>query len=92
VFLSPAIPLGTLIPGSRPLVRAWVEDRLHPGEYSVSLTVVRPGRHGKDVPASPVAQLSLRNDGGARSGAGAVALRHGATVERIADEAEVAAG
>ena len=92
VFLSPAIPLGTLIPGSRPLVRAWVEDRLHPGEYSVSLTVVRPGRHGKDVPASPVAQLSLRIEGGARSGAGAVALRHGATVERIADEVEVAAG
>ena len=92
VFLSPAIPLGTLIPGSRPLVRAWVEDRLHPGEYSVSLSVVRPGRHGKDVPASPVAQLSLRIEGGARSGAGAVALRHGATVERIADEAEVAAG
>ena len=92
VFLSPAIPLGTLIPGSRPLVRAWVEDRLHPGEYSVSLSVVRPGRHGKDVPASPVAQLSLRIEGGARSGAGAVALRHGATVERIADEVEVAAG
>ena len=92
VFLSPAIPLGTLIPGSRPLVRAWVEDRLHPGEYSVSLTVVRPGRHGKDVPASPVAQLSLRIEGGARSGAGAVALRNGATVERIADEVEVAAG
>jgi ABC-type polysaccharide/polyol phosphate transport system ATPase subunit len=92
VFLSPAMPLGTVIPGSRPLVRAWVEDRLHPGEYSVGLTVVRPGRHGKDVPASPVAQLSLRIEGGARSGAGAVALRHGATVERIADEAEVAAG
>jgi ABC-type polysaccharide/polyol phosphate transport system ATPase subunit len=92
VFLSPAIALGALIPGSRPVVRAWVEDRLHPGEYSVSLTVVRPGRRGKDVPASPVARLTLRIEGGARSGAGAVALRHGATVARIADEAEIAAG
>jgi ABC-type polysaccharide/polyol phosphate transport system ATPase subunit len=92
VFRSPAIPLGTLIPGSRSLVRAWVEDRLHPGEYSVNLTVVRPGRRAKEVPASPVARLPLRIAGGARSGAGAVALRHGATVEPIADEAEVAAG
>jgi ABC-type polysaccharide/polyol phosphate transport system ATPase subunit len=92
VFLSPAIPLGALIPGSRPVVRAWVEDRLHPGEYSVGLTVVRPGRRGKDVPASPVARLPLRIEGGVRSGAGAVALRHGATVESSVDEAEVAAG
>jgi ABC-2 type transport system ATP-binding protein len=92
VFLSPAIPLGTLVPGSRQAVRAWVEDRLHPGEYSVGLTVVRPGRRGKDVPASPVARLTLRIEGGTRSGAGAVALRHGATVERITDEAEIAAG
>jgi ABC-type polysaccharide/polyol phosphate transport system ATPase subunit len=92
VFLSPAIPLGALIPGSRPVVRAWVEDRLHPGEYSVGLTVVKPGRRGKDVPASPVARLPLRIGGGARSGAGAVALRHGATVEPSVDEAEVAAG
>jgi hypothetical protein len=92
VFRSPAIPLGTLIPGPPPVVRAWVEDRLHPGEYSVSLTVVRPGRHGKDVPASPVARLPLRIEGGASSGSGAVSLRHGATVEPIADEAEVAAG
>jgi ABC-2 type transport system ATP-binding protein len=92
VFRSPAIPLGTLVPGSRPVVRAWVEDRLHPGEYSVSLAVVRPGRRAKEVPASPVARLPLRIEGGARSGAGAVALRHGASVERIADEAEIAAG
>jgi ABC-type polysaccharide/polyol phosphate transport system ATPase subunit len=92
VFLSPAIPLGALIPGSRPVVRAWVEDRLHPGEYSVGLTVVRPGRRGKDVPASPVARLPLQIGGGARSGAGAVALRHGATIEPGVDEAEVAAG
>jgi ABC-type polysaccharide/polyol phosphate transport system ATPase subunit len=91
VFRSPAIPLGTLVPGSRPVVRAWVEDRLHPGEYSVSLAVVRPGRRAKEVPASPVARLPLRIEG-ARSGAGAVALRHGATVERNADEAELAAG
>jgi ABC-type polysaccharide/polyol phosphate transport system ATPase subunit len=92
VFRSPAIPLGTLFPGSRPVVRAWVEDRLHPGEYSVSLGVVRPGRRARQVPASPVAHVPLRIEGGARSGAGAVALRHGATVERASDEAEVAAG
>jgi ABC-type polysaccharide/polyol phosphate transport system ATPase subunit len=92
VFRSPAIPLGALMPGSRPVVRAWVEDRLHPGEYSVSLTVVRPGRHGKDVPASPVARLPVRIGGGSRSGSGAVSLRHGATVERMTDDAEVAAG
>jgi ABC-type polysaccharide/polyol phosphate transport system ATPase subunit len=92
VFRSPAIPLGTLIPGSRPVVRAWVEDRFHPGEYSVSVAVVRPGRRAKEVPASPVARLPLRIDGGARAGAGAVALRHGATVEWSSDEAGVAAG
>ncbi len=33
-FLSPTIPLGSLTAGESPRVRAWVENRLHPGEYS----------------------------------------------------------
>jgi ABC-type polysaccharide/polyol phosphate transport system ATPase subunit len=91
VFLSPTIALGRLSTGERERVRAWVENRLHPGEYTLSLAVVRPGRKGNDVPASPVAQLSLQVPGDAR-GKGAVALRHGATLEPITDQAEVIAG
>jgi ABC-type polysaccharide/polyol phosphate transport system ATPase subunit len=90
VFLSPTIPLAGLAAGERPRVRAWTENRLHPGDYTLSLSVVRPGSHGKDVPASPVARLPL-TIAGARSGGGAVALRHGATLERVAEE-KVAAG
>jgi ABC-2 type transport system ATP-binding protein len=92
VFRSPTIPLAPLSPGEGGHVRAWTENRLHPGDYSLSLAVVRPGKHGKDVPASPVAQLPLRIPGDARSGGGAVALRHGATIERFPQGAEVAAG
>ena len=47
VFLSPTIPLAHLVPGVTPRVRAWVEDRLHPGDYSLGVWVVRPGREGE---------------------------------------------
>jgi ABC-type polysaccharide/polyol phosphate transport system ATPase subunit len=92
VFLSPTIPLAHLVPGMTPRVRAWVEDRLHPGDYTLGLWVVRPGRRGNDVPASPVALLPLRIPGDTRAGAGAVALRHGATLEQPVESTEVIAG
>jgi ABC-type polysaccharide/polyol phosphate transport system ATPase subunit len=92
VFLSPTIPLAHLVPGMTPRVRAWVEDRLHPGDYSLGVWVVRPGRRGNDVPASPVALLPLRIPGDTRAGGGAVALRHGATLEQPVEGAEVVAG
>lgn len=90
VFLSPGIPLARLAPGDRTRARAWVENRLHPGDYSLSVSVVRPGRRGNEVPASAVIRLPLRIPGGTRSGGGAVALRHGATLERPAEAVEVA--
>ena len=92
VFLSPTIPLAHLVPGVTPRVRAWVEDRLHPGDYSLGVWVVRPGRKGNDVPASQVAILPLRIPGNTRAGGGAVALRHGATLEQPVEDAEVIAG
>jgi len=92
VFLSPGIPLARLAAGDRTRVQAWVENRLHPGDYSLSVSVVRPGRRGNEVPASPVTRLPLRIPGGTRSGGGAVALRHGATLQRSAEAVEVMVG
>lgn len=82
IFLSPTIPLARLERGERERARVWIENRLHPGEYSLSLVAVRPGRRGNDIPASPLARMSLQVPGESQ-GRGAVALRHGATIEPI---------
>ena len=81
VFLSPTIPIDRLAADQPQRIRVWVENRLHPGEYKLRLAAVRPGRHGNDAPASPIAELPMRLAGESWNGGGAVALRHGVTVE-----------
>jgi ABC-2 type transport system ATP-binding protein len=69
--------------GQRARTGVRVENRLHPGKYSIRVTVVKAGRRGRDVPASPSARVPLRVAGSARRGAGAVALRHRVLSDRV---------